>query len=65
MEHETQSELPDPAEGGDGRNEGASQGDADRGGPATDAPSPEGGGAIGGRADPIAGTAGDDLDQSA
>ncbi len=60
MEHERQGELPDPAEGGAGLNEGESEGDRDRGGPARDEPSPEGGGAIGGRADPIAGSAGED-----
>jgi hypothetical protein len=60
MEHDERSELPDPAEGGAGLNEGESQGDQDRGGPARDEPSPEAGGAIGGRADPIAGSAGED-----
>jgi hypothetical protein len=60
MEHDERSDLPDPAEGGAGLNEGDSQGDEDRGGPAHDEPVPQGGGALGGRADPIAGTAGDE-----
>ncbi len=60
MEHDEQSDLPDPAQGGEGLNEGGSQGDEDRGGPARDEPAPQAGGALGGRADPIAGSAGED-----
>jgi hypothetical protein len=54
------SETTDPASGGEGRSEGGSRDQQARGGEATGNPVPQGGGATGGRADPIAGDAGDE-----
>ncbi len=52
------SELADPTEGGTGENVGETAGDEQRGGPAVDEPVPVAGGALGGRADPLAGAVG-------
>ena len=54
------SETVDPGTGGEGLSEGGSRSDEERGGRTSDGPVPQGGGAQGGPADPIAGTAGDD-----
>lgn len=56
------SELVDPQKGGQGRSEGASRGDEQRGGENAEGPIPQGGGAVGGPADPVAGTAEPDDD---
>jgi hypothetical protein len=60
METSGGSELTDPTEGGDGQNEGASRANDHQGSKDPNGPVPQGGGAVGGPADPIAGDAGSD-----